>query len=94
MAIRGDTTGAESNFLLDMLAADADILEIGCGDGRLTRKYAGLARSVTGIDLGQAGLREARQAGSGRNLSFACASGAALPFQAASFDQALFALSL
>lgn len=27
------------------------MLEIGCGDGRLTRRFAGRARSVLGMDL-------------------------------------------
>lgn len=94
MAMRGDTTGAERNFLRDMLSVGADILEIGCGDGRLTRQYAGLARSVTGIDPGEAGLRDARLAVLNSNMRLARASGDGLPFQAASFDQALFALSL
>ena len=41
MAIRGDTTGQERAYLLDMLPPDiGSVLEIGCGDGRLTRKYA------------------------------------------------------
>ena len=94
MAIRGDTTGAERDFLLDMLADHAAILEIGCGDGRLTRHIARSARHVTGIDPGADGLRNARQATRGLHASLACASGAGLPFRAASFDQALFALSL
>lgn len=28
-----------------------DVLEIGCGDGRLTRRFAAEARSVLGVDL-------------------------------------------
>ena len=52
MAIRGDTSGLEKSYLLDMLGGDVGcVLEIGCGDGRLTAKYASLAAEVVGIDL-------------------------------------------
>ena len=94
MAIRGDTTGAERHYLLDMLSAGGDALEIGCGDGRLTRVYAGLARRVVGIDPRVESLRLALQSGNAKNARFVQASGTALPFRAASFDQAIFALSL
>ena len=93
MAIRHDAAGSERAYLLDMLAGDIGaVLEIGCGDGRLTRKYAGLAARVAAIDLpGRIG-REAREA-LPRSVSLAGASGRALPFASGSFDLAIFALS-
>ena len=93
MAIRNDTMGNEKSYLLDMLTEDRGcILEIGCGDGRLTRKYADVATRVVGIDLPSTlpgdGVQPLPE-----SVSFAAASGVALPFPAGSFDQAIFALS-
>ena len=94
MAIRGDTTGQESGYLLDMLPrAIARILEIGCGDGRLTRKYAARAEAVVGIDL-PSGFAPASKGSTSGLMQIAAASGAALPFRDGSFTQAIFSLSL
>jgi ubiquinone/menaquinone biosynthesis C-methylase UbiE len=41
--------------------AGARILEIGCGDGRLTRRIAGVARSVVAIDPNAALIGRAKQ---------------------------------
>ena len=41
--------------------AAARILEIGCGDGRLTRRIAGVARAVVAIDPNAALIARARQ---------------------------------
>ena len=52
MAIRGDVAGIEKQYLLDMLPLEGGrVLEIGCGDGRLTWQYAELADRVVGIDV-------------------------------------------
>jgi 2-polyprenyl-3-methyl-5-hydroxy-6-metoxy-1,4-benzoquinol methylase len=41
----------ETRAIRDLIDfADKDVLEIGCGDGRMTRRYADLARSVLAID--------------------------------------------
>ena len=48
---RLDPEGAESRMLHRMVDfSGKDVLEIGCGDGRMTFRYAGLATSVLGID--------------------------------------------
>ena len=94
MAIRSDTSGQERRYLLDMLGADiGDVLEVGCGDGRLTRQYAACCASVIGIDLPRALPPEGSGALPG-NVSLVAASGDAPPFRHERFDQALFALSL
>ena len=52
VAVRIDPTGEELQSLLSF-AGDLNgkrVLEIGCGDGRLTRKYAALASYVVAFD--------------------------------------------
>ena len=93
MAIRSDTAGNEKSYLLDMLAGEGGcILEVGCGDGRLTRKYADLAARVVGIDLPSA-LPRAGSEPLPESVSLAAASGVHLPFPAGHFDEVIFALS-
>jgi ubiquinone/menaquinone biosynthesis C-methylase UbiE len=46
-----DPEGNETRVLHELIDfRDKDILEIGCGDGRMTWRYAPLARSVLGLD--------------------------------------------
>ena len=93
MAIRGDSNGLERAYLLDMLPREIGrVLEIGCGDGRLTRKYAEKAAGVVGIDL-PSGLSRGSASDVADVMELAAASGVALPFHAESFDQAIFSLS-
>ncbi len=67
------------------------VLEIGCGDGRLTRKYAGRAAQIIGIDLWDA-LQPAEFADIPRAQCLA-ASAVKLPFRDCAFRGAIFALS-
>ncbi len=93
MATRSDTAGAEQSYLQDMLAkADGCVLEIGCGDGRLTRKLHDRAISVLGIDLPDA--LDAAAFDDMPHAQCLAASAVALPFRAACFDGAIFAHSL
>ena len=92
MAIRGDSAGREAAYLLDMLPArPGRVLEIGCGDGRLTRKYAVRAAQIVGIDLLDE-LSPADFADIPRGQCLA-ASALRLPFRDCAFDGAIFALS-
>jgi ubiquinone/menaquinone biosynthesis C-methylase UbiE len=73
------------------------VLEIGCGDGRLTLQYAPLAASVLAIDPDAASIAQARwqQAQLGvRNVDFGVGSIERLPDRGAPFDLALFSWSL
>ncbi len=93
MAIRNDVTGQERDYLLDMLGGDIGCaLEIGCGDGRLTAKYAALA-AIVGIDLPES-LPDAGRGAFPERAEVAAASAVALPFQPERFDAAIFSLSL
>ena len=40
---------------------DARVLDVGCGEGRLARRIAGVARLVVGVDPNGAALDRARQ---------------------------------
>jgi 2-polyprenyl-3-methyl-5-hydroxy-6-metoxy-1,4-benzoquinol methylase len=51
MAVRIDPEGNEIDALFDLVEVEGrEVLEIGCGDGRLTRRYADRAAHVTAID--------------------------------------------
>lgn len=97
MAIRGDSAGNEKKYLLDMLPSRCDrILEIGCGDGRLTWHYAEFADAVVAIDVTPDTLAEALRERPERfcqTINILEASGIHLPFKSDSFDHALFSLS-
>ncbi len=74
-----------------------DVLEIGCGDGRLTFQYAPLARRVTAVDPSPKAIAAARKKlpkELGDRLRFRVASGESLPIQDASFDIAVYGWSL
>lgn len=51
MAIEKDPVGNETRALIDMIDfKNRRVLEVGCGDGRLTWRYADLAEHITAID--------------------------------------------
>ena len=67
MTVRIDPEGNETDALFDLVELEGlEVLEIGCGDGRLTRRYADRAAHVTAIEpfgdsiaRAQTGLSEA-----------------------------------
>jgi 2-polyprenyl-6-hydroxyphenyl methylase/3-demethylubiquinone-9 3-methyltransferase len=63
MAIQQDPDGKELEALFRTTGSLAGkrILEIGCGDGRLTWHLAGQAQSVTGIDPSEEKIGRARE---------------------------------
>ena len=51
MTVRTDPEGHETEALLNLVELEGrEVLEIGCGDGRLTWRYADRAAHVTAID--------------------------------------------
>jgi ubiquinone/menaquinone biosynthesis C-methylase UbiE len=72
------------------LAASADVLEVGCGTGVLTRVLAALpqVRTVVGVDLAESLVEKARELAPG--LRFEQADARSLPFAEASFDVVVF----
>lgn len=58
-----DPEGNETRMLHDLVDfAGKDVLEVGCGDGRMTWRYADRARSVLGIDPNGQWIAKARAA--------------------------------
>jgi 2-polyprenyl-3-methyl-5-hydroxy-6-metoxy-1,4-benzoquinol methylase len=62
MSIRVDPENNESRALFDLVEFSGQrVLEIGCGDGRLTWRYADSAAHVTAIDPFEASIARARE---------------------------------
>jgi 2-polyprenyl-3-methyl-5-hydroxy-6-metoxy-1,4-benzoquinol methylase len=62
MAIRVDPEGNETAALFALAELDgAEVLEIGCGDGRLTWRYADRAAHVTAIEPFEGSIARARE---------------------------------
>ena len=81
--------------------ADQRVIEIGCGNGRLTWRYARTARQVVAIDTDMASLQAAQEAkfadgnrSAFSQVTFMQAQAEALPFPAERFDLAILAWSL
>jgi ubiquinone/menaquinone biosynthesis C-methylase UbiE len=73
------------------------VLEVGCGDGRLTREYARLAANVVAIDPDPASIAAARKAFAAdgiTNVRFGVGSAQRVRFSGGAFDIALFSWSL
>ncbi|SRR6266540_2754690 len=77
--------------------ADKRVLEIGCGEGRLTWQYAKWTASIVAMDLDHDSLRVAkvdRPYDLERIVHLACADSHDLPFSKEKFDIAILAWSL
>ena len=91
----------EGNEVRELFAAanlaDTTVLEVGCGDGRLTFKYAGTPRRVVGIEPGALPLLAGQSNCPNAfrpHVHFAQATAMTLPFRNDTFDVVLFAKSL
>lgn len=72
------------------------VLELGCGNGRLTWRYAQITRAVMGMDLVLARLQEARRDCPPElraRTGFVLGDASAIPSAAQTFDLAIFAWS-
>lgn len=73
------------------------ILDVGCGSGQFTEilvESLASYTSITGIDVAEEVLKEARRKFPGREFSFINASSMKLPFSEASFDMAAISKAL
>ena len=97
MTVQTDPERTESKYFKRYAdLAGKRVLEIGCGDGRLTWLYAKSAARVTGIDLHRDDLRVAtidRPADLEHKVVFTRADSIHLPFAKESFDIAILAWS-
>jgi len=98
MSLQKDPEGFEKKILQKYAEfANKRVLEVGCGEGRLTWKYAGESNLTVGFDPDHDALRIAR-ADSPPDLQkqvyFAQASASHIPFSKETFDIAILAWSL
>ncbi|MCC6299245.1 MAG: class I SAM-dependent methyltransferase [Anaerolineales bacterium] len=97
MTMQKDAEGAENKFLHDF--ADfrhKRVLEIGCGEGRLTRQFAHASSLTVGLDTDPDALRVAlidSPHDSKHKVTFTRAQAEHLPFSKNKFDLAIFAWS-
>ena len=89
--IEGFTEGADPEYveqILPLAAAELDgagrVLDLGCGDGQISRLLAGRGARVVGIDPTWNQIRVAHERGGG--AAYARSGAAALPFADGSFD--------
>ena len=93
----GFTQGADREYeeqilpLVDAhLAGCAGVLEVGCGEGQVSRRVAALGAAVVGVDASSAQLAEARRRGGGPRYVRGRAE--QLPFPAGCFDAVVVSL--
>jgi ubiquinone/menaquinone biosynthesis C-methylase UbiE len=98
MDVIKDPEGNETAQLAAIKAlAGTHVLEIGCGDGRMTWRYAALPRSIMAFDSDADKLAAAeagRPSHHHRSVTFLQASAEAIPFASERFDAAILAWSL
>jgi ubiquinone/menaquinone biosynthesis C-methylase UbiE len=98
MAKLQDPEGIEIKTVLKHLSFDGkDVLEIGCGDGRLTLRYARMARRVVAIDPLEEGIEKAKRDQPKnllRKVEFRVGRGEKLVFPDQSFEMVFFSWSL
>lgn len=71
------------------------VLDIGCGDGRLSSRISGWVDSIFGVDMAGEDIKRAHARKRLDDIArFAVADASRLPFQDRSFDLALFSWSL
>lgn len=88
----------EADHLFELGRLDnARVLEIGCGNGRLTWRYASLPALIIGVDPDPERLEMAvanRPHARAHNVSFVAGSAETLPFDDQSFEVAILSWSL
>jgi len=97
MTIHDDPKGIEVKKLLRHVPLKGkEVLEIGCGEGRLTFKYHSIPKRLVAIDSLSASIRSARKRlpENGGKVEFRVGKAEDLPFKENSFDVALFTWSL
>ena len=98
MTLQKDAERNESKYLHRLADfTHKRVLEVGCGEGRMTWQYAKVTSTTIGIDPDRDALRVAvvdRSAGLKNNVHFAFSESEYLPFSKETFDIAVLAWSL
>ena len=98
MALTIDPQGLETRAMHELIDfRDKDVLEIGCGDGRVTWRYAADAATVTAIDPDVATIEAATDAlpeDLRSTVSFRVADVSTIDLRDGGYDVAVFSGSL
>jgi len=98
MSVQKDADHSEIKHLKRLVdLTDKDVIEIGCGEGRLTWQYAQTARSVIAVDVDHDSLRVAKvdcPEDLYKRVHLGCCESEHLPFAKEKFDIAILAWSL
>jgi ubiquinone/menaquinone biosynthesis C-methylase UbiE len=98
MTLQRDPERNESKYLHRYAGfAQSRVLEVGCGEGRMTWQYAKAAHTTIGIDPDIDSVRVAqvdRPYDFQNKVHFSCAASEYLPFSKETFDIAILAWSL
>ena len=98
MPLQRDTEGFEKKILQKYAEfVNKRVLEVGCGEGRLTWKYAGASSLTVGFDPDHDALRIARADAPydlQKHVHLAEANATHIPFSKETFDIAVLAWSL
>ncbi len=93
-----DPAGIETRVIHELVDfAGKDVVEVGCGDGRMTWRYASMAASVLGLDPDETAIAAAIKATPSElvtRVSFRAEDVAAVKLPPGSFDVAVLAWSL
>lgn len=73
-------------LLIEGVPRGGRILDVGCGEGMLTRELAARASAVVGLDVDAASIDLARATTSAANVEYVCADLMHHPFELGSFD--------
>ncbi len=98
MTLQKDPERSESKYLREFADfAEKRVLEVGCGEGRMTWQYTRATHQTFGIDPDRDSLRVAsvdRPGELASKVHFVCAASEQLPFSKETFDLAVLAWSL
>jgi ubiquinone/menaquinone biosynthesis C-methylase UbiE len=89
-------TETETDFVLSKVSSDDEVLDVGCGTGRLTVQLAGRAARTVGLDISAGMLQQAREKvrTAGLHAEFHEGDMCHLPFENSSFDVVTSMLAL